>query len=256
MALIMEIMKTIAQPIGELAVWLEETYQVDVSETVAKWHELTGMNITVKEGEVAHDEVQSLNVDSTKSPKSNKKIPKTKDVCQHVFQSGQRVGEQCVTKPKGGATYCSAHKPKDSVKSVKGVKVPKKKEVKKEIDSEFESDEEAPKVQAVKVVKKPKKTSGDTDMSEDSDGELIPREEKVEKLAAKKAAEEKAAVATKKVKKAFHHSDDELTESEPETPVKPLLKKKSQKGATKPKAKQYDTDDETLDKNLNLSDNE
>jgi hypothetical protein len=165
------------------------------------------------------------------------------------------VGEQCVTKPKGGATYCSAHKPKDSVKSaVKGTKVPKKKEVKKAIDSEFESDEEAPKVQAVKVVKKPKKTSGDTDMSEDSDGELIPREEKVEKLAAKKAAEEKAAVATKKVKKAFHHSDDELTE--PETPVKPLLKKKSQKGATKPKAKQYDTDDETLDKSLNLSDNE
>jgi hypothetical protein len=255
MALIMEIMKTIAQPIGELAVWLEETYQVDVSETVAKWHELTGMNITVKEGEVTCDEVQSLNVDSTKSPKSNKKIPKTKDVCQHVFQSGQRVGEQCVTKPKGGATYCSAHKPKDSVKSaVKGTKVPKKKEVKKAIDSEFESDEEAPKVQAVKVVKKPKKTSGDTDMSEDSDGELIPREEKVEKLAAKKAAEEKAAVATKKVKKAFHHSDDELTE--PETPVKPLLKKKSQKGATKPKAKQYDTDDETLDKSLNLSDNE
>lgn len=265
MALIMEIMKTIAQPIGELAVWLEETYQVDVSETVAKWHELTGMNITVKEGEVAHNEVQSLNVDSTKSPKSNKKIPKTKDVCQHVFQSGQRVGEQCVTKPKGGAIYCSAHKPKDSVKSaVKGTKVPKKKEVKKAIDSEFESDEEAPKVQTepkkqkkdVKVVKKPKKTSGDTDMSEDSDGELIPREEKVEKLAAKKAAEEKAAVATKKVKKAFHHSDDELSESEPETPVKPLLKKKSQKGATKPKAKQYDTDDETLDKNLNLSDDE
>jgi hypothetical protein len=258
MALIMEIMKTIAQPIGELAVWLEETYQVDVSETVAKWHELTGMNITVKEGEVTCDEVQSLNVDSTKSPKSNKKIPKTKDVCQHVFQSGQRVGEQCVTKPKGGATYCSAHKPKDSVKSaVKGTKVPKKKEVKKAIDSEFESDEEAPKVQVEpKKSKKEKvvvpKPVIDDDMTSDSDGEPISRAVKYSEAY---MDEKEANLDKEKYRKKPNpvtplvEFDDDLPE-----PVKPLLKKKIQKGATK--SEQYDTDDETLDKNLNLSDDE
>jgi hypothetical protein len=263
MALIMEIMKTIAQPIGELAVWLEETYQVNVSETVAKWHELTGMNITVKEGEVAHDKVQSLDVDSTKNPKSSKKIPKTKDVCQHVFQSGQRVGEQCVTKPKGGATYCSAHKPKDSVKSaVKGVKVPKKKEVKKAIDSEFESDEEAEK--PIKVAKEPKKIKKEKvvvpkpvvdDMTSDSDGEPISRavkyseaymDEKEANLDKEKYRKRPTPVVAPLVE-----SDDDLPE-----PVKPLLKKKNKNGPVKPSKETYDTDDETLDKNLNLSDDE
>ncbi|CCV02002.1 hypothetical protein IIV22A_158R [Invertebrate iridescent virus 22] len=239
MALIMEIMKTIAQPIGELAIWLEETYQVDVNETIEKWHELTGMNITIKEGQISHNEVQSLNVNSTSSSKSNKKIPKTKDVCQHIFLSGQKVGEQCTTKPKGGATYCSAHRPKDSVKSNKSAKATKK-EVKKieKINSEFESDSE-PEVpvkketkKGKKEVKKPKKTSGDTDMEEDSDGELVPK---------------KIIKKNKKVE-----TDDEAL-SEPETPVKPLLKKKVSKPI---KTKGYNTDDEPLDKDLNLSDDE
>ena len=43
--------------------------------------------------------------------------------------------------------------------------------------------------------------------------------------------------------------------SEPETPVKPLLKKKTSKVVAKP-TKQYDTDDEKLDNDLNLSDDE
>lgn len=250
MALIMEIMKTIAQPIGELAVWLEETYQVNAGETIEKWHQLTGMNITVKEGEVSYEQVQSLNVDSTSEKKSNKKIPKTKDVCQHIFLSGQKVGEQCTTKPKGGATYCSAHRPKDSVKSATSKKG-KKKEVKKvveKINSEFESDSEveasvAPKkeVKLKKVVKKPKKTSGDTDMEEDSDGELVPKEflKKKQQLAA-----------------AEIDSDAEAL-SEPETPVKPLLKKLKNvkaKDVKKP-LKGYNTDDEIIDDDLDLSDN-
>ncbi|CCV02180.1 hypothetical protein IIV25_162R [Invertebrate iridovirus 25] len=253
MALIMEIMKTIAQPIGELAVWLEETYQVDVDETIKKWYELTGMKITVKEGEVSHEQVQSLNVDSTSEKKSNKKIPKTKDVCQHIFLSGQKVGEQCTTKPKGGATYCSAHRPKDSVKSSTSKKG-KKKEVKKvveKINSEFESDSEveapvAPKkeVKPKKVVKKPKKTSGDTDMEEDSDGELVPKEF----LLKKKKQQQLAAAEI--------DSDAEAL-SEPETPVKPLLKKlKNVKAkAVKKPLKGYNTDDEIIDDDLDLSDN-
>ncbi|ADO00446.1 hypothetical protein WIV_gp102 [Wiseana iridescent virus] len=249
MALIMEIMKTIAQPISELAVWLEAEYQVDVGETIKKWHELTGMNITVKEGEVSHEQVQSLNVDSTSEKKSNKKIPKTKDVCQHIFLSGQKVGEQCTTKPKGGAAYCSAHRPKDSVKSSTSKKG-KKKEVKKvveKINSEFESDSEveAPKKEVKpkkeKVVKKPKKTSGDTDMEEDSDGELVPKE----------------FLLKKKQQKATEIDSDDEALSEPETPVKPLLKKlKNVKAkAVKKPLKGYNTDDEILDDDLDLSDN-
>lgn len=272
----MKIMKTIATPIGELALWLEETYQVNTNETMAKWRELTGMNIAVQEGEVSHDRVESLDVDSTTSPKT-KKIPRTKDVCQHIFLSGNKAGEQCSTKPKGGATHCSAHRPKNSVKSaVKGAKAPKKREVKKvdKIDPIFDTDtddpildadteiDENPKVQKEpkkkkekkvkeqpKQPKQPKKTSGDTDMSEDSDGDFIPREYKLAKLAAKAATE-----AQKK-----EEDLDFEGLSEPETPVKPLLKKKMVKGTTKPlkkATKQYDTDEEKLDHDLNLTDNE
>jgi hypothetical protein len=168
------------------------------------------------------------------------------------------VGEQCVTKPKGGATYCSAHKPKDSVKSaVKGTKVPKKKEVKKAIDSEFESDEEAPKVQVEpKKSKKEKvvvpKPVIDDDMTSDSDGEPISRAVKYSEAY---MDEKEANLDKEKYRKKPNpvtplvEFDDDLPE-----PVKPLLKKKIQKGATK--SEQYDTDDETLDKNLNLSDDE
>lgn len=234
MALITEIMQTIAQPISELAMWLDETYQIDIDLTISKWFELTGMNITVKNGEISHEEIQSITVGSTKSPRLNKKIPKTKDVCQHIFLSGQKTGEQCTTKPKNGATYCSAHRPKTSVKSTK---TSKKKEVKQteKIASEFASDSEEDKLKTVKepkkskkekTVKKVKKTSGDTSL-EESDIEAL---------------------------------------SELETPIKPLLKKSkktSKNGLIKP-SKEYDTDDEIdkccksniVDLDLDLSDNE
>ena len=267
----MEIMKTIAQPIGDLAIWLEETYQVEASETIAKWHELTGMKITLKDGKVSHDEVQSLNVDSTKNGKS-KKIPKTKDVCQHIFLSGQKVGEQCTTKPKGGgASYCSAHRPKESVKSTKSAKTPKKKEVKKveKIDSEFGSDSEQEE-KPVKVSKEPKKSTKkekvveqpkpviDDDMTSDSDGEPISRAVKYSEAY---MDEREANLDKEKYRKKpkpvvpVVESDDDL--SEPQKPVKPLLKKKALKnGPVKPSKKAYDTDEETLDKDLNLSDDD
>ena len=218
MALIMEIMQTIAQPISELARWLEETYQVDTSETIAKWHELTGMNITVKEGEVSHNEVASLDVET--SPKS-KIIPKTRTVCQHIYSNGQKAGEQCTTKPKGGATFCSAHRPKNSVKKEKVPKESKKKEPKKvdKIDPEFESDSE-PETKPVKAPKEPKKK---------------------EKVVVKKTIDSDA-------------SDIEGL-SDPQ-PIVPLLRKKTTtKRPIKPKPQDYDTDEEHLDEDLNLSDN-
>lgn len=256
----MEIMKTIAQPINELAIWLEETYQVEADQTIAKWHELTGMNITVKEGKVSHNKVESLDVDLTKNVKS-KKIPKTKDVCQHIFLSGQKVGEQCTTKPKGGASYCSAHRPKDSAKSPKGTKTSKKREVKKveKIDSEFGSDsEQEVKVQELKKTKKEKiaikePVIEDDDMTEDSDGEPISRTVKYSEAY---MDEQEANMNKEKYRKpkpvvapVIESEDDE----EPQKPVKPLLKKKK---SVKPQKKAYDTDEEALDKDLNLSDDD
>jgi hypothetical protein len=224
MALIMEIMKTIAQPIGELTMWLEKTYNVPSSETIAKWHSLTGMNITIKDTSASCEPVDTMDVPTTKATKTTKKnIPKTKDLCHHIFVVGAKTGEQCTTKPKGGATHCSAHKPKSVVKDKTTKTKAKKERVKsvEKIDSDFDADTEEEKVE-VKEEVKPKKNKPE-------------KPKKVEK-------KPKKAV----VDSDFGPSDDE----EDNVPVKPLLKKK---GNPQPK-KAYNTDDEILDKDLDLSD--
>ena len=217
MTLIMEIMKTIAQPIGELTMWLEKTYSVPSSETIAKWHSLTGMNITIKDTSASCEPVDTMDVPTTKTTKKN--IPKTKDLGQHIFVVGVKTGEQCTTKPKVGATHCSAHKPKNSVVKDKTTKTKAKREKVKsveKIDSNFDADTEEEKVEVKeevkpekpkKVKKKPKKPVVDSD---------------------------------------FGPSDDE----EGNGPVKALLKKKSN---PQPK-KAYNTDEEILDGDLDLSD--
>ena len=235
MTLVMEIMKTIAMPIGELALWLEETYQVSINDTITKWAELTGMNITVHENIVSHDAVESVTVETAKNAKS-KKIPKTKETCQHTFLSGQKVGEQCTTKPKNGALFCSAHKPKDSVKSVKKETPKKKPKEVVQIGSEFASDseEEPCKKQTAK---------GKKDVISENDAVSEPEEPK-------KVEEPKKASKKKKAKN-VEKSDDALSELE-EVVAKPLLKKAKAKNSKK----SYNTDDELVDKDLNLSDEE
>jgi hypothetical protein len=217
MALIMEIMKTIAQPIGELTMWLEKTYNVPSSETIAKWHSLTGMNITIKDTSASCEPVDTMDVPTIKATKTTKKnIPKTKDLCQHIFVVGAKAGEQCTTKPKGGATHCSAHK-KNSVVKDKTTKTKAKKERVKsveKINSDFDADTEEEKV------------------------EVKPKKNKPEKL---KKVEKKPKEAV--VDSDFGPSDGE----EGNGPVKPLLKKKGKKA--------YNTDDEILDDDLDLSDN-
>jgi hypothetical protein len=226
MALIMEIMKTIAQPIGEFTMWLEKTYNVPSSETIAKWHSLTGMNITIKDTSASCEPVDTMDVPTTKATKTTKKnIPKTKDLCQHIFVVGAKAGEQCTTKPKGGATHCSAHKPKNSVVKDKTTKTKAKKEKVKsveKIDSDFDADTEEEKVEVKEEVK--------------------PKKNKTEKSKKVEKKPKKAVVDSD-----FGPSDDE----EDNVPVKPLLKKK---GNPQPK-KTYNTDDEILDDDLDLSDN-
>jgi hypothetical protein len=258
MALIMEIMKTIADPIAELSVWIEETYNVDSSQIMSKWRELTGMNISITNGQVSHDKVQSLEVDSTTSPKS-KKIPRTKDVCQHIFMGGQKVGEQCSTKPKGGASFCSAHRPKDSVtksskdKEIKSTKKKEKKEVKQSvIDPEFNSDSDGEKDHLMKATHKKtvskKKVNNNTDV--DSDGEIVYAQNspKKEKPSRKKKNTVVVDDSDNEVVEPKQSTKKDLdSEDEPTTPVKPLLKKQiKSKGSSEAK----------LDKNIDLTDEE
>jgi len=239
MALIMEIMKTIAHPIGQLALWLEETYQVDTIETIEKWHELTGMNITVNTKEVSCETVKSINVPSTSSSSGKvKKIPKIKDkeTCQHVFLTGAKAGDRCSTKPKGGAIFCSAHRPKDSVKSSKT-----KKSEKVEIDPNFASDSDDQKPDEEKVEVKPKKSSKKKPVDNLDSDDQKPDEEKVE-------------VKPKKSSKNKLVDNLDSDNSELDTPNKPLLtKKRSVSKAIIPPSKQYETDEE-IDKDLDLDD--
>lgn len=230
MTLIVEIMKIIAIPVGEWASWIQETYGVSTDETLAKWKELTGLNIIVKEDE--NEEVEPVTVEIGGSTSKTSMRIKSKETCQHIFVSGKKTGEQCTTKPKNGAMYCSAHKPKDktSIKSEKKAKTPKSKEF---IDHEFGSDSEA---EEAKKAKEPvKKTKA--------------------KESTKKVKEAKEAPkAAKSKKKAFEDSDidysDQEAFSEPSEKAKPLLKKSK----TKTPKKSYNTDEEQIDNNLSLSD--
>ena len=177
MALIMEIMQTIAQPINELALWFEKTYNIDPKETITKWHELTGMVIMVDDGKVNTEEVRSLDIPPP--IRKSKKIPKNKEgsLCNHVYKVGVKAGEQCSTKPKNGADYCSAHKAKDSTRSasISSSKQSKRKEVKQvvKIDQEFESsDEDEPQVKPKKEKKVSKKHKDDS-LDEDDEPEVV-----------------------------------------------------------------------------------
>lgn len=232
MALIMEIMKTIAQPISELAVWLEETYQVNADDTISKWKELTGMNITINSTDI--EKVETLDISTTKTVKSKKtSIPRTKDVCQHIFLTGLKAGDQCTTKPKGGATFCSAHRPKASAKDKKAPKKePKIKSVEK-IDSNFEADTEE-EIELKEEIK-PKKPKTE-------------KSKKKVKKAPESDEEPEAPVVLKKPTKKVP-IDSDFDDSDSNVKVKPLLKKN--KIVNK---KVYDTEDEVLDDDLDLED--
>jgi hypothetical protein len=236
MALIMEIMKTIAGPVQELVFWLNETYQVDTQETFNKWRELTGMNIQVTDEDNSDEPIQ---VSKAAKKSKSAKIPKVKNACcQHVFANGNRAGEQCSTKPKNGAEYCSAHrsKPKKSENSDDET-TPKKPKSKKKVDDAYASDvEETKKPKSKKKnidlddilpEKKPskKKTVRSSIDEDDSDAEETVKKPKTKKNdESKKVGKKPKKENKKKVGSSDEH--DEHDGSEPETRVKPLLKKK------------------------------
>jgi hypothetical protein len=245
MTLVMEISKIIAQSASELFVWLEETYNINIDETAAKWSELTGMNITIRDG--SEPELKNAKVVKNKV----KKIPKIKDtkdldvhLCQHMFQIGAKAGEQCSKKPKYGS-FCTAHtkKVKTSVKS--GKEEPKKKKEKKvvehdEIDSNFESADDKKKKSKPKASKK--KSPSKESKSEKSDSEEeVPLKLKKLKTGVDPVTGKKTTI-----------SSSEETDDEPTVKPTPLLNKKNK--SKKPSV--FDTDDEKIDANLDLSEDE
>lgn len=258
MTLVMEISKLIAQSASELFVWLEENYNVDISESTAKWSELTGMNITIRDGS-DFEEQPVIKVKKSKS--ESKKIPKIKEsdlqkeLCQHILQSGAKTGEQCPKKPRNGL-YCSAHK-KSSAKSTKEEPKKKQKEVNKEIDANFESDDNKK--------KKVKKT-----VDEEKVKKIKSKEEKVKEkvkpiLKKSKSSPKKSDSSSssseediKELKIGFNAANGKKividTDEEDSNDDEPMFKPTTL--LSKQKKPAYDTDNEKIDSNLNLSDEE
>jgi len=182
MAFVNDFLKSLAMPIGDLAKWLEEEHQVPVDSTIAKWNELTGMEVVVDGDSVTCEDVedQTININKKKGA-STAALNST--TCQHVFIAGNRKGQQCTTKPKGGNDRCSAHKIKakknnssdsDTKKATKKSpkKVVKNLKSKEIVDTESESDGEP------EPVTKPKKKIPPSSGSESESEEEKPTPKK------------------------------------------------------------------------------
>ncbi|ADO00503.1 hypothetical protein WIV_gp159 [Wiseana iridescent virus] len=215
MALINNFLKSLAMPVGDLAKWLEEEHQIPVVETISKWNELTGMQISIdEEGSADCEEVedQTININNKKVGKPTLATGKLNPIlCQHVFVAGGRKGQQCGTKPKGGkADRCSAHK----------IKVKK---------SDSDSDASKPKKQVKKQVKKAPKKQVKTDSeneakSSDEESEVETVKPKQQKKIPKSDSENEDSDKDH----SLSGSDSEIEDEKP-TPKKPAPKKKIQK---------------------------
>lgn len=151
MAFVNNFLKALTMPIGDLAKWLEEEHQVPAADTIEKWNELTGMKVTMEEdNSVDCEDVE----DQTINIEKNQKIVTNTLVCQHVFLTGLRKGQQCTIRPKDG-DRCSAHKnkekkePKPKKERKPGKNQPK--EIIEEEDEKSDSDSEHPPKKETKV---------------------------------------------------------------------------------------------------------
>ena len=184
MSLVNQISNIIALPVGKLASWIEQTYNIQSTDVIEQWNVISGMDMNEKA----------------------KPRQRTKKQCEYIF-SGERAGEQCDVTPKSGV-YCSKHTPKDKTKTKA------KSSAKKEISKDFGSDDDIAPTKP-KTVKKPKAKSDDDKPKtvkkpkakkeeSDDDDEVTPKP---------KAKEEQHP-------KIVTEDEDE----EPNIPTKPLLK--------------------------------
>lgn len=217
MAFVNDFLKSLAIPIGDLAKWLEEEHQVPVSDTIEKWNEITGMQVVVNNNGTTCEEVEEQTVNVGKKIQVNNLIP---TACQHVFIAGNRKGQQCTTKPKGGNDRCSAHK----IKVKKGG----------QSNSEDES------VSQVKTTKKsPIKTKSKKVVKTDSESETTKKNPTKSIFDPLDEEESKTIVPVTKPKIPFSDSESDYEDE------KPTLKKKLPKKLPKkipPKETDSDSD--------------
>ena len=109
MTLLKNIITLVNESVHELAQWIEQTYEIDANEIIAKWEEIssagTGIAKTGKTGKTGKPgKAQHVNGDLDPT------------LCQHTFLVGNNAGMQCGVKPKDGP-LCSSHKPKSRASS-------------------------------------------------------------------------------------------------------------------------------------------
>jgi hypothetical protein len=147
MAFVNDFLKSLAIPVCDLANWLEKEHNIPTVETIKKWNEITGMKVTTdKNCQEIVDQIVAVRPNQKSASSSAELNP---NQCQHVFLVGNRKGQQCSTKPKGGNSKCCAHKNKpkktDANRSDSDVrdndkKFKKKTLSKSEVDDDSESD--------------------------------------------------------------------------------------------------------------------
>ena len=195
MSLANQISNIIAVPVGKLASWIEQTYNIQSTDVIEQWNVISGMDMNEK-------------------AKPRARSQRTKKQCEYIF-SGERAGEQCDVTPKSGV-YCSKHTPKD--KTVTKAKSSAKKAT-TEISKDFGSDDD---IAPVVVTPKPKTVKKPKAKKEESDDDVVvtPKPTTVKKPKAKK--EEEASIEQHPTTEPKVVTEDE--DEEPNIPTKPLLK--------------------------------
>lgn len=192
MSLANQISNIIAVPVGKLASWIEQTYNIQSTDVIEQWNVISGMDMNEK--------------------KPRARSQRTKKQCEYIF-SGARAGEQCDVTPKSGV-YCSKHTPKD--KTVTKAKSSAKKAT-TEISKDFGSDDD---IAPVVVTPKPKTVKKPKAKKEESDDDDVVVTPKPKKPKAKK--EEEASIEQHPTTEPKVVTEDE--DEEPNIPTKPLLK--------------------------------
>src|SRR5574343_511202 len=200
MSLVNQISNIIALPVGKLASWIEQTYNIQSTDVIEQWNVISGMDMNEK-------------------AKPRARSQRTKKQCEYIF-SGERAGEQCDVTPKSGV-YCSKHTPKD--KTVTKAKSSAKKAT-TEISKDFGSDDDNVVTPKPKTVKKPKAKKEESD---DDEVDVVPPKPKTVKKSKAKKEEEANESDENDIEQHPTTEPKVVTEDEdeePNIPTKPLLK--------------------------------
>ena len=232
MSLVNQISNIIAVPVGKLASWIEQTYNIQSTDVIEQWNVISGMDM---------------------NEKKRARSQRTKKQCEYIF-SGERAGEQCDVTPKSGV-YCSKHTPKD--KTVTKAKSAKKATT--EISKDFGSDDDIAPVVVTPKPKTVKKPKAKKEESDDDDVVVTPKPTTVKKPKAKKEeSDDDDVVVTPKPKKPKAKKEEEDIEQHPTTEPKVVTEDEDEEPniPTKPLLKRKVLSVDKLDNGINVSSDE